>query len=161
MVKKNKKRNSTKFNKIQQKNKLLPRKTEVIVEYLENGLNVSQTAKQFKVDRNTFYSFLDTPEAKEEMKILGKKMDDDFYLLKQRAKRILINECLKHIRSPNKKMKDKDWAYFLANLTGVTSDVQIAKIQSGSGQGSTESNGGQMTTEDLEHYRKVTKNDKE
>ena len=155
-MKKKSKKKSQKILKNPIKNKLLPRVKEVVMGYLDNGANASQTAKQFKVDIKTLLKLLATDEAKTEIK----RMDDDTYLLHKRIKRKLALEGLNSFLQTKKHKEKKDWAYFLANLTGSTSDVRIAKIQSGRGQGSTESNGGQMTTEDLEHYRQVTKNDK-
>ena len=151
------KKKSKKNPKIPKKSKLLPRVEVVISEYIQNGYNVSKTAKKFGVDWHTVHSILDTPEGKAEIKRLSSELS----LLSQRSRRAIITESLKQFMLAKKHKEKLSWFYALANLTGSTSDVRIAKIQAGVGQGSTESNGGQLSTEDWEHHKAITKNDKE
>ena len=126
--------------------------------YLDNGANASKTAKQFKVDIKTLLKLLATDEAKEEIR----RMDNDTYLLHKRIKRKLALEGLNSFLQTKKHKEKKDWAYFLANLTGSTSDVRIAKIQSGRGQGDATQVDRKWTPEELEDHKEalnVTKQD--
>ena len=147
------KRKSTKINKNPQKNKLLPRVNEVVSVYIDSNCNISKTAKQFKVDRLTVHRFLETPEAKAEIK----RRNEETAILSENMTRSVMTECFNQFMRAKKKMTQKDFFYALANLIGKTSDIQVAKIQAGVGQGSTESNNRQLTTDQLEHIKSVTK----
>ena len=149
MNSKNKRRKTMKTMK---KSKLLPRASEVISSHIENGYNVSKTAKQFGVGWNTMHRLLDTPEAKAEIK----RFNAELLLLSQRTRRLMITEGLKQFMRAKKKMTQKECGYFLANLTGSTSDVRIAKIQAGAGNIEGGSDNKQELKE-LEDFRKSLK----
>ena len=152
---KNKHRRKT--AKTAKKSKLLPRVSEVISSHIETGYNVSKTAKKFGVGWHTIHRILDTPEGKAEIN----RFNSELSLLKQRARRLIITESLKQFMLAKKHKEKLSWFYALANLTGSTSDVRIAKIQAGVGQGSTESNGGQLSKEEVAYIKSGKKDDKE
>ena len=149
---KKKLRKTTKNTK---KVKLLPRVSEVISVYIENNCNISKTAKQFKVEWHTIHRLLETPEAKSYIK----RRIEETAILSENMTRSMMTECFNQFMRAKKKMTQKESGYFLANLIGKTSDIQVAKIQAGSSQGSTESNDFQVTTEELEDFRKSIKSD--
>ena len=70
---------------------------------------------------------------------------------------MLLIEGLKSFLKAKNKMTQKESGYFLANLIGLNPKVQVAKIQAGIGQKDTESNDFQVTTEELEDFRKSLK----
>ena len=155
MAKIKSKKEYIKIDKKIQKNKLLPRVKEVICIYLENGCNVSKTAQQIKVNRTTLIKLLDTPEAKEEIK----RSDEQFSILKQTARRVLISNSLKDYIKAKNNMEKKELAYFLAHITGLGREVEVAKIQAGVGQVTTTTNhlDRPLTPEQLERYIKTKK----
>ena len=138
-------------------NKLLPRVKEITSVFIENNCNIGKTAKQFKVDRDTLDRLLATPEAKAEIK----RRNEETAILSENMTRSMMTECFNQFMRAKKKMTQKDFFYALANLIGKTSDIQVAKIQAGVGVQRERGLDAPLTPEQLEHYRKVTKNDKE
>ena len=135
------------------KNKLLLRRKEVLDCYLKNGANGLKTARELKVNKDTLYQFLKTDEAKEEIK----RRDEETAMLSQNAQRLMLTEGLKRFLTAKKNMTQKDWAYFLANITGSTSDVRIAKIRAGVGVQQDNRLDTPLSPEDLAHHKVITK----
>ena len=146
-----------KIPKNPEKNKLLPRVKEITSVFIENNCNIGKTAKQFKVDRDTLDRLLATDEAKAEIK----RRNEETAILSENMTRSMMTECFNQFMRAKKKMTQKESGYFLANLIGLNPKVQIAKIQAGVGVQRERGLDAPLTPEQLEHYRKVTKNDKE
>ena len=147
-----KKQKPAKNSKNQQSKKslLLP---QIVDFYLDNGCCYSKTARHFKWDRGAVTNYIQSPEGRE---LIRKRMQayDDLVF---EQKRLVLNKFAEFL---NKGKAPKDGIKLLyagMQMTGLTNEVQVAKIQAGIGQKDTESNDFQVTTEELEDFRKSLK----
>ena len=146
------------------KSKLSPRVNEVTALYLKNDCNIGQTARMLGVKWETLKNFLQSSIARESLHKVD-VMNADLAIkertIKQEIRIKTLNECwkcLSNTRDNNKKLK---WFNQIANIIGLGKEIDVAKIQAGNNQGGIESNGGQLSTEEVDHIKSVTKDDKE
>ena len=144
----------TSKNQQSKKSLLLP---QIVDFYLDNGCCYSKTARHFKLDRGAVTNYIQSPEGRELIRNRMQAYEDMVV-----SKREMILDKFSELLNKAKTIKETvPLLYAGMQMTGMDKETRIAKIQAGVGQGDVNRCDRQLSTEDWEHHKAITKNDKE